>query len=61
MPYIIKKVKTGFKVCKRDEPIAKGARSEVCFSKKELPLKIAKKQRIAIILSEKGIQRIKRN
>lgn len=46
MPYIIKKVKTGFKVCKRDEP-------KICFSKKELPLKRAKKQRIAIILNEK--------
>jgi hypothetical protein len=47
MPYIIKKVKTGFKVCKQDEP-------KVCFSNKGLPLKRAKKQRTAIILSEMG-------
>ena len=47
MPYIIKKVKTGFKVCKKDEP-------KVCFSKRGLPLKRAKKQRVAIILSEAG-------
>jgi hypothetical protein len=45
MPYIIKKVKTGFKVCKKSEP-------KVCFSKNPLTLKKAKKQRIAINLSE---------
>lgn len=46
MPYLIKKVKDGFKVCKKNEP-------KVCFSKKGLSLKQAGKQRIAIVLSEK--------
>jgi hypothetical protein len=46
MPYIIKKVKNGFKVCKEDEP-------KKCFSKKPLTEETAKKQRTAIILSEK--------
>jgi len=49
MPYIIKKVHTmeatGFKVCKKDEP-------QKCFSKKPLPLETAKKQRVAIAISE---------
>ena len=45
MPYIISKIKTGFKVCKKDD-------SEKCFSKKLLTMKKAKKQRTAIILSE---------
>lgn len=45
MPYIIKKVKQGFKVCKKDNP------SE-CYSNKPLTKKVAKKQRTAIILSE---------
>jgi len=45
MPYIIKKVARGFKVCKKDEP-------STCFSKKPLTEKKAKKQRTAIILSE---------
>lgn len=44
MPYTIKKVSGGYKVCKR------GTRE--CFSKKGLPLERAKKQRTAIILSE---------
>ena len=48
MAYVIKKIKTGFKVCKKDDP-------KKCFSKKGLPLKKAKKQKIAIILSEKGL------
>lgn len=45
MPYIIKKVKNGFKVCKEDD------KSE-CFSKKPLTATKAKKQKTAIILSE---------
>jgi hypothetical protein len=50
MPYQIRKFKSGFKVCKQDEP-------KICFSKKGLPLKRAKKQKIAIILSEMGRKR----
>ena len=46
MPYIIKKVKNGFKVCKANQPT-------VCFSNKPLTKKVAKKQRIAIVLSER--------
>lgn len=46
MPYILKKVKDGYKVCKKDNP------SE-CYSKKPLTEEKANKQRIAIILSEK--------
>jgi hypothetical protein len=45
MPYIIKPVSDGFKVCKRDEP-------KVCFSKKGLPKARAKKQMAAIGISE---------
>lgn len=45
MPYEIKKVNGGFKVCKKDEP-------EKCFSKKPLTKETATKQRIAIIISE---------
>ena len=45
MPYIIRKINSGFKVCKESDP------SE-CFSKKGLTQKRAKKQRTAIILSE---------
>ena len=45
MPYIIKKLDKGYKVCKRDEP-------STCFSNKPLPLERAKRQRTAIILSE---------
>lgn len=46
MPYTLIKVKNNrFKVCKKDEP-------KICFSKKGLPLKRAKAQRTAIILSE---------
>lgn len=50
MPYIIKKVKTGFKVCKKNQ-------SNVCFSKKGIPMKRAKKQLIAINLSELGLSK----
>jgi hypothetical protein len=52
MPYIIKRVKSGFKVCKKKQPTA-------CFSKKPLTLKQAKKQRTAINLSELGLSRKK--
>jgi hypothetical protein len=45
MPYIIKEVSSGFKVCKKDEP-------SVCFSKKPLSKKTATKQRVAIQISE---------
>jgi len=45
MPYILKKVKDGFKVCKKDNP-------KECYSKKGLPLERAKKQMQAIGISE---------
>ena len=45
MPYKIKKVKDGFKVCKVDEPTK-------CFSNKPLTLEKAKKQMRAIGMSE---------
>ncbi len=44
MPFIISKVKNGFKVCKK--------KSKKCFSKKPLSLEKAKKQLIAILISE---------
>ena len=45
MPYSINRYKTGFRVCKADDPT-------VCFSKKPLSKRRATKQRIAIILNE---------
>ena len=45
MPYIIKKFKNGFKVCKEN--------SNECFSKKQMTKKNAKRQMIAIIINEK--------
>jgi hypothetical protein len=45
MPYIIKPVEDGFKVCKQDD-------KKVCFSKKGLPKNRAKKQMAAIGISE---------
>lgn len=45
MPYIIKKVRGGFKVAKKTNP-------SVVFSNKPLTETRAKKQRVAIILSE---------
>lgn len=45
MPYIVKNVADGYKVCKKDEPAK-------CFSKKPLPKERAVKQRIAIIISQ---------
>lgn len=41
MPYIINKVKNGFKVCKKANP-------KICFSNKPLSMKQAMKQRTAI-------------
>jgi hypothetical protein len=45
MPYKIKKVGKGYKVCKATNP-------KKCFSKKPLPLMRAKKQMTAINISE---------
>lgn len=45
MPYTIKKVQDGYKVCKKDEP-------NTCFSKKGLSEEKAEKQKKAIIISE---------
>lgn len=45
MPYTIKKVEDGYKVCKKDD-------KSVCFSKEGLPLERAKKQMTAINISE---------
>jgi len=42
MPYFLRKVAGGFKVCDTNR----------CFSKKPIPLKQAQKQRVAIALSE---------
>jgi len=44
MPYFIKKVKDGYKVCKKDEP-------DKCFSNDGLPKERAEKQEKAIIMS----------
>ena len=46
MPYTIKKVKNGYKVCKKNEPTE-------CFSKEGIPEENAKKQMTAIIMNEK--------
>lgn len=43
MPYIIKAVGDGYKVCKKDKP-------KRCFSKAPLPKERAEKQRKAIII-----------
>lgn len=45
MPYIIKKMKDGYKVCKKDD-------LDTCFSKQGLPKERAEKQEKAIIMSE---------
>jgi hypothetical protein len=47
MPYIIKKYKYGFRVCKKDK------QSE-CYSNKPLTKKTAKAQRTAIAISEQN-------
>jgi hypothetical protein len=47
MPYIIKKVNDGYKVCKKEDP-------KKCFSKKPLTKERAIKQRQAIGISEGG-------
>lgn len=46
MPYKIIQVSGGYKVCKKSD-------TSKCFSKKPLTKKKARKQEIAIILSEK--------
>lgn len=45
MPYIVTKVKNGFKVCRLDNP-------SVCLSKKPITKKMAIKQELAVRLSE---------
>jgi hypothetical protein len=45
MPYELRQVNRGWKVCKVEE--------EKCFSKKPLSKETATKQRIAILLSER--------
>jgi hypothetical protein len=50
MPYEIKKVSDGFKVCKKIE-------DKTCFSKRGLPYKNALGQMRAIIISEMGMSR----
>ena len=45
MPYLIKKVKTGYKVCLAKQPTK-------CFSKQGIPKSRAIKQRKAIAISE---------
>jgi len=52
MPYLIKKVNYGYKVCKKTKP------SE-CYSNKPLTKKMAMKQRTAINLSELGLSKPK--
>jgi hypothetical protein len=45
MPLVIKKYKSGFRVCEEDNP-------KICYSKKPLTEKKAKKQELAIRLSK---------
>jgi hypothetical protein len=45
MPYVVTKIKNGYKVCRMDKP-------SVCLSKKPLTKKMALKQEIAVRLSE---------
>lgn len=45
MPYILKRFKNGYKVCKKSD-------SDICFSKEPLPLETAEKQKTAIQISE---------
>ena len=48
MPYTIKKVSDGYKVCKETDP-------STCFSKRGLPYDNALRQMRAIIISENGL------
>jgi hypothetical protein len=48
MPYVIKKVKGGFKTCKKSN-------TSMCYSNRPLTKKMAMKQRTAINLSEMGM------
>ena len=45
MPYEIKKIKSGYKVCKTSE-------NDKCFSNKPIPMKNAIKQKYAIEINE---------
>lgn len=45
MPYILKRFKNGYKVCKKSD-------DNICFSKEPLPLETAEKQKTAIQISE---------
>lgn len=47
MPYEIRKIKSGYKVCKMSDP-------DECFSKKPIPMKNAIKQKYAIEISERS-------
>jgi hypothetical protein len=49
MPYVIKKVKGGFKTCKKSN-------TSMCYSNRPLTKKMAMKQRTAINLSEMGMK-----
>jgi len=46
MPYVLKSVNDGYKVCKKSD-------TSECFSKKPLSKEKARKQEVAIIMSEK--------
>lgn len=52
MPYIIIKVKGGFKVAKKSNP-------KETFSKKPLTKKVAEKQKIAIEISERQAKQVR--
>ena len=45
MPYVVTKIKNGYKVCRMDD-------KRICLSKKPLTLTKAKKQQVAVVLSE---------
>jgi hypothetical protein len=45
MPYVVTKIKNGYKVCRMDD-------KRICLSKRPLTLKTAKKQQVAVVLSE---------
>ena len=47
MPYEIKKIKSGYKVCKKSDP-------KKCFSKNPIPMKNAIKQKYAIEINERS-------
>lgn len=45
MPYTVKKVDDGFKVCKKDD-------LKKCFSKRPMSKRKAEKQKLAIVINE---------